>query len=78
MPSGNQSRGQQAAEQAQEKREQAVHHLLPGMRGALPLLVAYRAKGLAKVADRPNSTSISSRRLYFAIRSLRQADPVLI
>ena len=33
---------------------------------------------LPKIAALPNSASISKRRLYLAIRSLRQAEPVLI
>ena len=33
---------------------------------------------LPKIADLPSSDSISSKRLYFAMRSLREAEPVLI
>src|SRR5271165_637832 len=36
------------------------------------------ANGFVKIAAEPSSHSISSSRLYFAIRSLRQSDPVLI
>lgn len=42
------------------------------------LFTPYYLKGLAKTAFAPNSASISSNRLYLAILSLRQAEPVLI
>ena len=46
-----------------------------------PFKVISRAKSFPyrpNTAALPNSTSISSNRLYLAIRSLRQAEPVLI
>lgn len=37
-----------------------------------------RVRGFVNTAALPSSAAISSRRLYFAMRSLRQAEPVLI